>query len=167
MLERGNTGDTGALHALLSRPARPVEQFIPRAYAPAMATRARMAWLLPVLRWSVALVWLVTAAVSAFGYPLADSYALLRQAGVPDAALPVALYGAIGLDLLLGVCALLPRRARWMWTAQAILVIAYTIVISIRLPEYWLHPYGPMVKNLPFLAVLWVLWEMEDRAWTS
>lgn len=167
MLERGNTGDTGALHALLSRPARPVEQFIPRAYAPAMATRARMAWLLPVLRWSVALVWLVTAAVSAFGYPLADSYALLRQAGVPDAALPVALYGAIGLDLLLGLCALSPRRARWMWTAQAILVIAYTIVISIRLPEYWLHPYGPMVKNLPFLAVLWVLWEMEDRTWTS
>jgi hypothetical protein len=54
-----------------------------------------------------------------------------------------------------------------MWTAQAILVIAYTIVISIRLPEYWLHPYGPMVKNLPFLAVLWVLWEMEDRTWTS
>jgi uncharacterized protein YbjT (DUF2867 family) len=167
MLRRGNTADPGALQALLARPAKSASQFIPAAYARAMATRARMAWLLPMLRWSIAIVWLVTAAVSAFGYPISDSYALLRRAGVPDAALPLALYGAIVLDLLLGICAILPRRARWMWTAQAGLVIAYTVIISIRLPEYWLHPYGPLIKNVPFLAVLWVLWEMEDRPWKS
>lgn len=167
MLRRGNTADPAALQALLGHAPRPASEFVAAAYARALANDARMTWLLPILRCTIALVWIVTAAVSAFGYPVADSYALLRRAGVPDAALPLALYGAATLDLLLGVCILLPRRGRWLWPAQAALVIGYTVIISIRLPEFWLHPYGPMVKNLPLLALLWLLYELEDRPWTS
>ncbi|ANN76974.1 SDR family oxidoreductase [Bordetella flabilis] len=167
MLMRGNTADSGRLQRLLGRAPRPADAFVEPAYASALAAQARLAWLLPVLRWSIALVWIVTAFVSAFGYPVADSYELLRRAGVPDAALAPALYGAAGLDLLLGICVVLPRRRRWLWLAQAALVIGYTIIISLRLPEFWLHPYGPMVKNLPFLAMLWLLYELEDRKWTS
>jgi hypothetical protein len=31
----------------------------------------------------------------------------------------------------------------------------------VRLPEFWLHPYGPVLKNLPMLAALWLLLELE------
>jgi uncharacterized protein YbjT (DUF2867 family) len=167
MLRRGNTADSGRLQRLLGRAPRPAGAFVKTAYAPALAAQARLAWLLPVLRWSIALVWIVTAYVSVFAYPVADSLELLRRAGVPDVALSPALYGAAALDLLLGVCVVLPHRRRWLWLAQAALVIGYTVIISIRLPEFWLHPYGPMVKNLPFLALLWLLYELDERTWTS
>ncbi|CAM3627095.1 NAD(P)-binding domain-containing protein [Bordetella sputigena] len=162
MLARGNTGDPRPLRRLLGRSARAPAAFIDRPWARPAATQARAAWLLPLLRWSIALVWLLTACVSAFGYPIAGSYALLDRAGVPGPWQPPALYGAIVLDLLLGICVLLPRRPRWIWAAQAALMLGYTAIISLRLPEYWLHPYGPLLKNLPMLAALWLLGEMDD-----
>ena len=49
------------------------------------------------------------------------------------------------------------RATRWLWRAQAALIVLYTAIITWRLPEYWIHPYGPLVKNLPMLAALWLL----------
>ena len=34
---------------------------------------------------------------------------------------------------------------------------------ALRMPEFLWHPYGPLTKNLPMLAVLWLLFEMEER----
>jgi hypothetical protein len=67
------------------------------------------------------------------------------------------LYGAALADLALGVATLWPRRPRALWWLQIALVLGYTLIISLRLPEFWLHPYGPVVKNLPFLVALWML----------
>lgn len=167
MLARGNTGDPRPLTRLLGREPRAPQAFLDADCAAAVGARARMAWLLPLLRASIAFVWIVTAIVSAFGYPLSESHDLLRRAGVPDAMLAWALYGAIALDLLFGVAVLWPRRPRWIWVAQALLVIGYTAIISVRLPEFWLHPYGPIVKNAPFLAALWLLYEMDEKPWKS
>ena len=41
------------------------------------------------------------------------------------------------------------------------LILGYTAIITIALPEFWLHPYGPVLKNLPLLAALWLLWELD------
>ena len=43
---------------------------------------------------------------------------------------------------------LMPSKA--LWQGQAILVLIYTVIISIWLPEFWLHPFGPILKNIPF-----------------
>ena len=88
---------------------------------------------------------------------------LLERAGVPAALRPLALYGAAALDLALGIASLLLRRRRWLWLAQIALILGYTAIITIRLPEFWLHPYGPVLKNLPMLAALWLLLELERR----
>jgi len=45
--------------------------------------------------------------------------------------------------------------------AQIALIVGYTAIITARLPEFWLHPYGPVLKNLPMLAALWLLLEFE------
>jgi hypothetical protein len=37
------------------------------------------------------------------------------------------------------------------------------VIITIRLPEYWLHPYGPILKNLPMLAAIYLLYTLEKR----
>lgn len=163
MLTRGNTGDATGITALLGRSPRPVSAFVDPAYAEAVRMTARLRWLAPVLRISVALVWLVTAIVSAGLYPVEDSLALLAQAGVPAPMQWLALYGAAGLDLLFGIAVLWPRRRPWWWVAQAGLVLGYTAIITLKLPEFWLHPYGPVLKNLPFLAVLWLMYELERR----
>ena len=163
MLERGNAADAGTTRRLLGHAPRPVAQFIsdPRG----AALRARLDWLLPVLRLSLAIVWLATAIVSAGVYPLEDSYGLLTRSGVPPAWAPPLLAGACLLDLLLGVAtlALRPPWRRWLWPAQALLILFYTVWIAVRLPEFLWHPYGPLTKNLPMLAALWLLHQLEEK----
>jgi len=96
---------------------------------------------------------------------VAESHALLVRSGVPGALAPAALVGAAVLDLAFGL--LVPllhgRRRQWLWRAQATLIVFYSIVIALRLPEYWAHPYGPLLKNLPILAVLVALDVLEDE----
>ena len=167
MLERGNTASAAAIGLLLGRPPKPVSQFVPAPYALAVSTRARMRWLLPILRLSIAIVWIFTGIVSLGVYPVASSYELLARVGTPPALMPLSLYGAGLLDLALGFLTLRSRPPRWLWVVQAGLVLIYTIIISVKIPEFWLHPYGPILKNLPFLAGLWMLYELEDRAWNT
>lgn len=167
MLVRGNTAPAGDMTAILGRPPQSPADFIPRPYARAAGTRAKLQWLLPALRIAIGLVWIVTGIVSLGLYPVEASYALLARTGTPPAVMPLFLYGAAMLDLVLGLLTLSPWRPRWLWLAQAGLVLAYTVIISLKLPEFWLHPYGPVLKNLPFLVGLWILYELEDRAWTT
>ena len=161
MLERGNTADPAPLTALLHRAPRDPSAFVPASLAPALRDRARLRWLLPVLRLALAAVWIVTALVSVGLYPVEASYALRARTGIAGAAAPLALYGAAALDLLLGLATLLARRRRWVYAASMALILGYTAIITIALPEFWLHPYGPVLKNLPLLAALWLLWELD------
>jgi hypothetical protein len=74
----------------------------------------------------------------------------------------VLLYGAAALDLALGVLTLtLKRHRRTMWLVQLGLIVGYTVLITWRLPEFWLHPYGPILKNIPMLAAIVTLMVVE------
>lgn len=59
--------------------------------------------------------------------------------------------------------ALRPPWRRWLWPAQALLILFYTVWIAVRLPEFLWHPYGPLTKNLPMLATLWLLYQLEEK----
>ncbi|WP_020654375.1 SDR family oxidoreductase [Massilia niastensis] len=161
MLDRGSTGDASFATRLIGHPPRPVTQFVS---APgAELARARLGWLLPILRGSIAAVWLLTAIVSFGLYPVEDSYALLARTGIPDALQPLMLYGAATFDLLIGLGILFLPRRRLLWLIQLVLIGFYTVVIAWKLPEFLLHPYGPLTKNLPLLAAIWLLYELEER----
>jgi len=164
MLARGNAADSTPTVELLGHAPRPIEAFVAPRDAPAARALARLAWLLPLLRASIATVWIVTGVVSLWVFPAADSHALLVRTGVPAALAPAALVAAALLDLAFGALVPLLRGEprRWLWRAQATLIVFYSVVIALRLPEYWIHPYGPLLKNLPILAVLVALDVLED-----
>ncbi len=165
MLLRGNAAPSDGLARLLGRAPRPVEEFMaPEQAAPARTQAILDTWL-PVLRGALALMWLWTAAVSFGLYPVDESRALLARVGLHGALATAALYGAAVLDLVLGVLTLAaPRRwRRLVWTLQLALIGGYTVLITLFLPEYWLHPYGPILKNLPLLAAIALLRALERR----
>ena len=163
MLEAGNTADPADTQELLTRPARTVEQFVSVAERNLVAEHAELQWLLPLLRWSIAFVWIWTGIVSLGLYPHAASLALLARTGITGSSAEVALYAAATLDLAFGAATLLMRRRRWLWLAQFVLILVYTIIITVALPEFWLHPYGPILKNLPLLVCLALLYRLEAR----
>jgi uncharacterized protein YbjT (DUF2867 family) len=162
MLERGNAAPAGPIARLLGRPPRPAREFVGADDAGAWRARAQLGWLLPLLRIAIAAVWIATGIVSLGVFPLEQSYELLARSGVPPPWQPTLLYGAAALDLLLGVLTLAPlRNRRPLWLAQAGLMAVYMAIIAVRLPEYWIHPYGPLTKNVPMLVALALLYVLE------
>lgn len=166
MLERGNTGDPAPMQALLGRPALPVPKFIAPDAAPCVRLQARLGWLLPILRLSLALVWIVTGLLSFGIYPVQDSYALLAPVGISGTLASVMLYTAATLDLAIGMAILTLRGRiwrRWLWLLQMGVMVFYSLIIAWKLPQFWLHPYGPMLKNLPMLAAIWLVMLLEHE----
>jgi uncharacterized protein YbjT (DUF2867 family) len=159
MLERGNTASPDAIADVLGHAPRTPEDFVSATEGRALAVRARLDWLLPLLRCSVALVWIGSGVVSLGLYPVEESLAMLARVGLPSVFV---LYGAALLDMAIGVAILAFRRRRWLWRLQMVLIASYSIVIALWLPELWLHPFGPLLKNVPMLAAILALHELEE-----
>lgn len=149
----GNTADAGPAAAMLGRPlcdpadfARPDQRIV-----------AAWTWGAPLVTVAMAMLWLATAYVSWFAWPRTESLAWLAACDVPaDLRQPMLLAASLA-DAAVGVLLLLYPR-RWLWAAQLALVGAYTAIMSVYLPGFWLHPFGPLTKNLPLLALMFLMW---------
>jgi uncharacterized protein YbjT (DUF2867 family) len=163
MLRRGNTADPTVTCRLLRRAPRPASAFIAPAESEGARLKATVGWSLALLRVSIALVWIASGVVSLGLYPVEESYRLLERIGITGALAPITLYSSALLDIGFGIASLVAPRWRYLWAAQAAVILAYTGLITVALPEFWLHPFGPIVKNLPMLAALGILHEAERR----
>jgi len=114
------------------------------------------------IRLTLAIVWLTTGLLSLGIYPQQESLALLSRMGLHGTPALAALYLGATADITLGVLTLFTHNKR-LWVIQALLISTYTLIISIWLPEFWLHPFGPILKNLPILMLLWLLYHHEGK----
>ncbi|MEK6669324.1 MAG: DoxX-like family protein [Pseudomonadota bacterium] len=108
------------------------------------------------LHLSLVFVWLWTAVVSVWELK-GQSRALLVANGVSDdrVANALVLAGAV-LDAILGLWLLLrPTRPAYLLALATMVVM--TLVATVLSPSLWLHPLGPLSKNIPIAVVLWVL----------
>ncbi|KWE75617.1 NAD-dependent dehydratase [Burkholderia ubonensis] len=162
MLRAGNTGELAASSAALGRPPRGLRAFI-GAQAVALRHEALAAWRRPLLTGSLAIVWIWTAIASAFIHPLRDSLALLAHVHLTGISALAALYAACALDFVFGVATVVAPSRR-LWAAQIVLIVAYSAIIAVAMPGLLAEPFGPVLKNVPILAVLLILFAEEERS---
>lgn len=158
MLQKGNTGDVQPFISALGFSPAPLKQVLYQQ--PPLESDyldAKLYFLLPLLKLSLAFLWIATGLISVFGYPVESSYAMLNMIGIPDALTPFVLYLAAALDVCLGVALLFSYRLRIVVFLQIAVVFAYTIFISIGIPEFWLHPFGPVSKNIALIIATGIL----------
>ena len=111
------------------------------------------------LSYSMGLLWLWSGTQPLFFMP-EMSLGLLRSVGIPDPLQWPTLIAASLLDI--GFAFLCFSRFRFrsaIWLLQLITVAAYSLIIALRLPEMWAHPFAPLVKNLPIMATLFFLYQ--------
>lgn len=119
---------------------------------------------LDVLRFSLGFLWLWSGVQPAL--TAADvSLNLLGRTGIAAEWQAAAFYTSSALDVFFGIlCFTKFRNYRLLWLAQFVVVLGYSVIVACRLPEMWLHPFAPLVKNVPILAALWVLGSRHERA---
>jgi hypothetical protein len=111
-------------------------------------------------RTGMAFIWIWSAWVSWFMYPQAESLEWLRRLGLVDHT-QFWLAASCALDLVMGIVTLaLPSKM--LWRVQMMLVVFYSVAIMYGLPEFLLHPFGPVIKNIAVLGCLYFLMIFEE-----
>ena len=162
MLQNGNTGNVQPFISAFGFPPTPLKQALHRQ--PPLESDyldAKLYFLCPLLKFTLAWLWIATGLISAFGYPVESSYAMLKQVGIDNTLAPIVLYAAALLDVCLGVALLLSFHLRTVVVLQIAIILTYTVIITICLPESWLHPFGAISKNIPLIVstLMLLAWE--------
>lgn len=166
MLEHGNLGDADALprmHAQLALVPRTLEWSL--AHAPSHVQdrwHARLYFALPLLRVTLALLWLASGVT---GWLLSsDAVAAATAHGPLPAIASLTLARATAtLDLLLGAACLLRWRPRLVLGGMLLMLVGYTVGIGAWWPTHWLDPLGGLLKNVPLMAAILVLMATEEK----
>ena len=115
------------------------------------------------LRYSLVFVWLATALVSVQELQ-GQSRALLLASGVTDLRVADALvWAGAAVDAVLGLL-LLVWPVRRVYGLALLAMLGMTVVATFMQPALWLHPLGPLSKNIPMAAALVLLWRRDPRA---
>lgn len=110
------------------------------------------------MRLSLVVVWLFTAVASIVELN-GQSRQVLAAAGIasPQWLVQGLIVGGAAADLAVGI-------ALWRWPGRAsyagalALMLVMTLVATVLQPGLWLHPLGPLLKNIPIAALLWHLY---------
>jgi len=160
MLERGNSASTQAIARILRRPPLGIGRFVATDQAPALRRSTTWSWVRLLLLAGIALTWIAAGVVSAlYGHSL--GLRLLAKLGLTGGAAEVAFATACTLDVGLGIATVL-HPVRTLWLIQLLVVAFYTVTLSVVAPQLWVDPFGPLMKNLPIVAVLTTLVAMDD-----
>lgn len=166
MLERGNVGTADATTRLRERLG-----LVPRSLRRALAEtpshvqdrwHARLYFCLPLLRVSVALLW-IGSGVTGWLTPPADVVAAASGSSLSAGSLLGLARITASADLLLGALCLLRWRPRLVLALMLAMLLGYTFAIGIAWPIHWLDPFGGLLKNLPLIVVLAILLMTEER----
>lgn len=114
---------------------------------------ARLFFLAPLLKMVLALMWLVSGVVGFFtGLEIARS--VNAAVGLGDQWTMPVVWGTCLIDLAIAALVLTDRRGKRATVTQLAVIGLYTIALTIALPQLWLAPLGPLLKNLPILAAV-------------
>ena len=109
------------------------------------------------LQAALASMWLITALVSALGPQRSGVLPLLARCGWEGDAAWVVLALSCTLNAALGL-ALLWRPGPAVYALQLAAIVGYTATAAAHMPELLWDHCGPLLKNLPLLVAVMLLW---------
>jgi len=116
-----------------------------------------------ISHWVIALLWLSTGITSIWGAPEIGYEVLARGNIVGDLAV-ASLYLGSCLDIFLGLWILTGYRLLWCGWAQIFTIFIYTVLLTLIAAEFWLHPFGPLTKNLPIVILIYIVFINKARS---
>jgi hypothetical protein len=111
-------------------------------------------------RLSLSFVWIVTGISSIF---LAREIGLevLAKGGITGPLANFCILSGGVLDGAIGVWLLLGLRLKTCYLVQLIVITTYTLLLTVIDPGFWIHPFGPLTKNIPMLVMIYYLYSQK------
>jgi hypothetical protein len=159
MLERGSVTAVNALPSLLARaPSTLAHGLAVTRPEPMLDLRVRIS---PAVAWAVrgalAFMWIYTALISALLPAQSGVLHLLARCGFEGRVGVAVLIASCSMNLALGTLTLV-RPSPWLYAVQCGAVLGYGLTAAFNMPELTLDHCAPLVKNVPVLMAVMLLW---------
>jgi len=100
-------------------------------------------------------IWIMSGISSLIAFDISrDLMAELGQRG--EAADFIIVTAALG-DIFLGLAIWFTQVRDKVLFVQIGVIAIYSLIITLTMPEYWLHPFAPVIKNLAMLMLIFYL----------
>ena len=123
---------------------------------------ARLLLLRPVLRLALTLLWLASGVV-AFLSPVTLYRESLLGLGLPTAWGEVIQFLAGSMDIAIGLLIAFCICPRQLFLAQVLIIVAYTVILTVVFPFLWFEPFGPLIMSIPALILVMVWYVLEQE----
>lgn len=117
---------------------------------------------------SLAFLWIFTGLTSLFLAP-DIGYQILAKAGISGNLADACVYLGATLDMALGLWLLVYPWVDFKWIKlccliQMATIVAYSLLLSFIDSFFWLHPFGPLTKNLPILVLILMIFNSHQNS---
>lgn len=103
--------------------------------------------------YSLALLWFFTGLTSIYFSP-EIGYEILASANITGSMADFSVYAGGALDIALGLWLLTSLKTKLCCIVQVATIALYTIILTIIDASFWLHPFGPITKNIPIVVLI-------------
>jgi hypothetical protein len=112
--------------------------------------------LMKAAKYSLAFLWIFTGLTSVYFSP-EIGYEILANANVTGALAEVAIYAGGILDIVLGLWLITSFKTKLCCIVQVSVITIYTVLLTFIDASFWLHPFGPITKNIPIVVLIFFL----------
>ena len=111
-----------------------------------------------LIRLSLGILWIFTGITSVLLAP-DIGYEVLAHGGITGRNASALIFLGSGLDIVIGLWVLSGWQLKLCCLLQIGLIVSYSALLSFIDPEFWLHPFGPLTKNIPIVVLIYILFE--------
>jgi hypothetical protein len=109
--------------------------------------------LIKFAKYSLAFLWVFTGLTSIYLSP-EIGYEILANANITGSMADFSVYAGGALDIVLGLWLLTSVKTKLCCITQISVITVYTILLTFIDASFWLHPFGPITKNIPIVVLI-------------
>jgi hypothetical protein len=103
--------------------------------------------------YALAFLWVFTGLTSIYFSP-DIGYEILASANITGSMADFSIYAGGALDIVLGLWLLTSVKTQLCCIVQVAVIALYTAILTFIDASFWLHPFGPITKNIPIIVLI-------------
>jgi len=103
--------------------------------------------------YSLAFLWVFTGLTSIYFSP-EIGYEILASANITGSMASFSVYAGGALNIVLGLWLLTSVKTKLCCLVQIAVIASYTLILTVIDMSFWLHPFGPITKNIPIVVLI-------------
>src|SRR5699024_3054454 len=105
----------------------------------------------------ISFIWIWSGLISLYSWH--ESLNLMKAIGITNQFAPISIIAGSIVDIILGMGVFAGKYRNFILKSQILFIVIYSLILTFFAPEFWLHPFGPIAKNIPLIILIYLYYK--------